>query len=107
MELEGRIAVVTGGSRGIGQAVCVRLAAERARIAILDVLPPDETHGLVAELGADTWFAQTDLAAPEEIETAFARLGEEWGAPAVLVNAAGIFADVPFLKTTVDLWDRV
>jgi NAD(P)-dependent dehydrogenase (short-subunit alcohol dehydrogenase family) len=107
MELEGRIAVVTGGSRGIGQAVCVRLAAERARIAILDVLPPDETRALLTEFRADAWFAQTDLARPEEIEAAFARLDEECGVPAVLVNAAGIFADVPFLETTVDLWDRV
>jgi NAD(P)-dependent dehydrogenase (short-subunit alcohol dehydrogenase family) len=107
MELEGRIALVTGGSRGIGQAVCVRLAADGARIAILDVLPPDETRSLLLEPEADLWFAETDLARPGQIEAAFTRLEDEWGIPAVLVNVAGVFADVPFLETTVEVWDRI
>jgi NAD(P)-dependent dehydrogenase (short-subunit alcohol dehydrogenase family) len=104
--LDGRIAVVTGGSSGIGRGVCLRLAEEGARIAILDVLAPDET---VAGLppGADVWFRETDLADPDAIEEAFARLEQDWGIPRVLVNVAGVFNGlVPFLDITREMWDR-
>jgi NAD(P)-dependent dehydrogenase (short-subunit alcohol dehydrogenase family) len=107
LSLDGRIAAVTGGSRGIGQAVCVRLAAEGARIAVLDVDAPDETRARVAAASSELWYAETDLSRPAEIENAFARLEEEWGRPTVLANVAGLFADVPFLETTVELWDRI
>jgi NAD(P)-dependent dehydrogenase (short-subunit alcohol dehydrogenase family) len=98
------IAVVTGASRGIGQAVAIRLARDGFRIAILDVLPPDETAALLPEA---PWYAQTDLAQPRAIEAAFARLDDEWGTPAVLVNVAGVFAGmVPFLQVTEEQWDH-
>ena len=107
VESDGAIAVVTGGSRGIGQGVCVRLADEGMRIAILDVSAPDDTRAALERKGADVWFATTNVAEQAEIEDAFARLDREWGAPRVLVNVAGVFADVPFLDTTPEVWDRV
>lgn len=107
MGLEGEIAVVTGGSRGIGQAVSLRLAAEGARIAILDLEPPEETQSRLGERGAMAWFARTDVAEPAEIEEAFARLEAEWGLPRVLVNVAGVFVEAHCLDTTPEQWDRV
>jgi NAD(P)-dependent dehydrogenase (short-subunit alcohol dehydrogenase family) len=53
MDLNGKISVVTGGGSGIGQAVCLRLARDGARIAILDVAPADETLRRLKEMGAD------------------------------------------------------
>jgi 3-oxoacyl-[acyl-carrier protein] reductase len=99
VELAGEIAVVTGGSRGIGPGICRRLADEGARIAVIDVLPADETR---ARLPGDTelWYSCTDLAEPAEIEDAFARLEDRWGIPRVLVNVAGVFTMIPFLDVT-------
>jgi NAD(P)-dependent dehydrogenase (short-subunit alcohol dehydrogenase family) len=104
--LDGQIAVVTGGSRGIGRAVCLRLAGEGARVAILDVTPADETMRAIHELGGKAWHDPTDIADPAAIERAFDRLGREWGVPRALANVAGVFEDVPFLDTTERTWDR-
>ena len=107
MDLEGATVVVTGGSHGIGQAVCLRFAEEGARIAILDVSPADETLRLLSDAGSEGRYVSTDVSSAEDVETAFASIDAEWGPPAILVNVAGIFADEPFLQTSVDTWDRV
>ncbi|HYZ82507.1 MAG TPA: SDR family oxidoreductase, partial [Solirubrobacteraceae bacterium] len=104
--LEGQIAVVTGGSRGIGRGVCLRLAQAGARVAILDIGDAVETRELIADLGADSWYTRTDIADPGAIEDAFAALEADWGAPRALANVAGVFDDVPFLDTTEAVWDR-
>ena len=98
--LERQIAVVTGGSQGIGRGVCLRLAQEGARVAILDIGDAAETRELIAGLGADSWYRRTDIADPGAIEDAFAALQSDWGAPRALANVAGVFDDVPFLDTT-------
>jgi NAD(P)-dependent dehydrogenase (short-subunit alcohol dehydrogenase family) len=103
--LDGRVAVVTGGSRGIGQGVARRLSREGARIAILDLLDPAATRAELPDQ-ADLWFRRTDLADPGEIEQAFVELERDWGPPSVLVNVAGVFTGlVPFLDTTPEQWD--
>ncbi len=107
MTLEGQVAVVTGGSRGVGRATCLRLAEKGAAIAILDVIDPGETVALLEERGASAWFHETDLAQPEQIEQAFVRLDDAWGPPRVHVNVAGVFAAVPALETTPEVWDRM
>lgn len=107
MVLDGAIAVVTGGSQGIGRAVCRRLAQEGARIAILDRQAAAETLSELRAGGAETWSRETDVVDPVDVERAFAELETEWGAPSILVNVAGVFADVPFLDTTAEVWDRM
>jgi NAD(P)-dependent dehydrogenase (short-subunit alcohol dehydrogenase family) len=103
--LNRRIAVVTGGSRGIGQGVVHRLAQDGARIAILDLLDPTETKAVLSE-DTDFWFRKTDLADTDDIEAAFKELERAWGPPSVLVNVAGVFSGmVPFLDTTREQWD--
>jgi NAD(P)-dependent dehydrogenase (short-subunit alcohol dehydrogenase family) len=104
--LQGQVAVVTGGSRGIGRGVCMRLAEEGARVAILDLTAPEETRRLLEARGAESWYRQTDIADPDSIERAFAQLEADWGRPQGLANVAGVFEDVPFLETTEATWDR-
>jgi NAD(P)-dependent dehydrogenase (short-subunit alcohol dehydrogenase family) len=107
MALGDRIAVVTGGAQGIGQAVALRLAEAGARIAVLDKQPATQTLSRLKELGRPAWSAEVDLSDAADVARAYQRLDDEFGTPYALVNAAGIFADIPFLDTPVDVWDQV
>jgi NAD(P)-dependent dehydrogenase (short-subunit alcohol dehydrogenase family) len=107
MALDDRVAVVTGGAQGIGQGVALRLAAAGARIAVFDARPATETLSRLAELGRPGWGVEVDVSDPADVARAYERLDGQFGRPYALVNAAGIFADIPFLDTPVDVWDRV
>jgi NAD(P)-dependent dehydrogenase (short-subunit alcohol dehydrogenase family) len=107
MALGDRVAVVTGGAQGIGQAVALRLAEAGGRIAVLDKQPATQTLSRLNELGRPAWAAEVDLSDAADVARAYQRLDDEFGRPYALVNAAGIFADIPFLETPVDVWDKV
>jgi NAD(P)-dependent dehydrogenase (short-subunit alcohol dehydrogenase family) len=107
MDLRDQVAVVTGGRQGIGQGVCLRLARTGARVAIVDRDPPDETMASLTGMGVEAAFALADVSDAAAVKTAFEQLEADLGVPSVLVNAAGIFADIPFLDTPVEVWDAV
>jgi NAD(P)-dependent dehydrogenase (short-subunit alcohol dehydrogenase family) len=107
MGLGDRVAVVTGGAQGIGQAIALRLAEAGGRIAVLDKQPATQTLSRLEEIGRPAWSAEVDLSDPADVARAYRRLDDEFGLPYALVNAAGIFADIPFLDTPVDVWDQV
>lgn len=107
MSFNGKVAVVTGASQGIGQGVALRLAEGGARIAILDLRDADETVKLLTERGAQVWQHRTDVSDQDSVGEAFATMEIEFGNPYALVNSAGVFADDPFLQTSVDTWDKV
>jgi 3-oxoacyl-[acyl-carrier protein] reductase len=99
--------VVVGGSRGIGQSVCSRLAEEGFEIAVLDVRPPDETFARLPQSSPAPWFRHVDISAPEAIEAGFSALDQERGFANVVVNVAGVCPEVLFLDTTPAIWDEV
>ncbi|CDR06437.1 SDR family NAD(P)-dependent oxidoreductase [Streptomyces iranensis] len=107
MSLDDRVTVVTGASQGIGQGVALRMARTGSRIAILDRQPAEETTELLTQQGADWWQYEVDIAEAGQVAEAFSRMENEFGVPYALVNAAGVFADKPFLDTPVEVWDRV
>src|SRR5258707_11111366 len=107
MALDDRVAVVTGGAQGIGQGIALRLAAAGARIAVLDRQPATQTLSRVRELGRPAWGVEVDVSDAADVLRAYERLDDEFGRPYALVNAAGVFADIAFLDTPVDVWDRV
>lgn len=91
-DLEGRVAVVTGGARGIGYSLASALARQGASVALLDLLPEVEESArrLADETGAMTAAATVDVTDSTSVETGFAAVREALGTADVLVTAAGI-----------------
>ena len=102
--LDGRVALVTGGGRGIGRAIALGLAATGARVAVL-ARSPDEVQQTVNEIGQNNQIAlgvPADVTDPEEVGSALATIGARWGPVEMLVNnAAAVWPLGP--SATVDL----
>ncbi len=96
MSMEGNAALVTGGSRGIGRAVCLELARRGASIAVNyagNSGAAEETAVLCRELGAEAETFQADVADPAACEALIAAVKERFGRLDILVNNAGISRD--------------
>ncbi len=99
---EGKVALVTGGLSGIGQAIARRLADEGARVVAADISAP------VGPLGdGEVMPARLDVSDPASVMALIAEIEATQGKLDVLVNSAGIGKDVPFLDTSLDLFDRI
>jgi len=88
-ELDGKVAVVTGGASGLGRATVERFLAEGARVLIADV--EDESgQALAATLGPDAFFRRTDVSDPNQVGALVAAAVEKFGGLHVMVNNAGV-----------------
>jgi 3-oxoacyl-[acyl-carrier protein] reductase len=108
--LDGKVALVTGGSRGIGAAVATRLANEGAAVAITYVNARDKAQAVAKQIEADGGRAlviQADNADPAAVTGAVARTVEQLGSLDILVNNAGIFIGGPLAEITPDQVDRI
>ncbi len=110
MRFEGKTALVTGGSRGIGRACVARLASEGAKVAFVYQSNRDAAESLVAEL-ADTpgevRAEQADVADYKRAHELVEQLLEDWEKIDVLVNSAGIVRDGLLGMMTTDQWREV
>lgn len=108
--LDGKVALVTGASRGIGAAVALRLAADGADVA-LTYQQDEERAGQVVtgikEAGRRAWAARADFAAVADIRAAVAGTVAEFGRLDILVNNAGVGALGPIGELTLEDVDRV
>ncbi|WP_299390760.1 L-iditol 2-dehydrogenase [Pelagibius sp.] len=103
--LEGKTALVTGGARGIGSAICHAYAAQGAKVAIADRLFEDaqETAARLGDAGIAVAMDVTDLAA---IAAGVAAVEKKWGGIDILVNNAGIFNMAAIEEVTVEDYRR-
>ncbi|MDP3480156.1 MAG: 3-oxoacyl-[acyl-carrier-protein] reductase [Desulfoprunum sp.] len=110
MNLQGKVAVVTGGSRGIGRAISLRLATMGALVYINYVSRSDaaeETKRLIESAGGNARILAFDVAVPEQIQTAFKQIVDESGRIDVLINNAGITRDGLVARMKEADWDAV
>lgn len=110
MKLEGKIAVVTGGSRGIGFATCKKLASEGATIIITDICDSEKAAPAIKELedmGAKAKFYQSDVSDFASATETVNAIIEEFGGLDILVNNAGIVRDKLILKMEEQDFDAV
>jgi 3-oxoacyl-[acyl-carrier protein] reductase len=107
---DGRVALVTGGGRGIGRAVAVRLANEGAKVAV-SYRSNDMAAGEVAEevraAGALCEIFKGDVASPEDVDALFEGVGEALGPVEILVNNAGLTRDNLMMRMKESEFDEV
>lgn len=107
--LEGRLAVVTGGSRGIGRAICRKLASLGA-VVVLNGRDPQSGEGVVEELraaGGEAEFFQADIAYQDEVTEFIAAVLQRYERIDILVNNAGITKDGLLLRMSAQDWEEV
>src|SRR3989449_594641 len=106
---EQRVAVITGGARGIGAATAVRLAAEGRAVAVIDLdeAACKDTVEKITAAGGKALAVGADVSDEAQVEAAIARVAAELGAPTILVNNAGVLRDNLLFKMSVSDWDTV
>ena len=109
LELKGKVALVTGASRGIGLGIARCLASEGADLFICarTAEPLQAAAGQLADEGVDVGFAVADVTSPEESERVVAAASDRFGGFEILVNNVGGSVWTPFADITDDEWDRV
>lgn len=110
MRLKDKVAIVTGGARGLGRAYALRLAKEGAKVVVADVLDGKETVDAIKAQGGEAIYVQTDVTSEESTQAMARKVIEQFGRIDVLVNNAALFADLvkkPFWEIPVAEWDKV
>jgi 3-oxoacyl-[acyl-carrier protein] reductase len=110
IDLSGRVALVTGASRGIGRGIAVALASAGARVVVNfkdDASGAKETVAAVEEVGGMAWACRADVGEGAQVEAMIASTHEQFGRLDILVNNAGITRDRLLLEMDEAEWDEV
>ncbi|MEA4943562.1 MAG: SDR family oxidoreductase [Propionicimonas sp.] len=108
-DLAGRVAVVTGGARGLGYSLASALGRQGVAVGLLDLLPEVDAsaHRLSDEYGVASASAITDVTDPASVETGFAAVREALGTPTILITAAGITIWDESAEVSPQTWRKV
>jgi 3-oxoacyl-[acyl-carrier protein] reductase len=108
--LEGRVAIVTGGGRGMGRTHCIELAKRGAKVAVFDIDEEvaNETAAAIHANRGEAMAAVVDVTQRAVVEAAVNRIAEQWGGIDILVSNAGLVNDESTLEATDDAeWHRM
>ncbi len=106
---ENRVALVTGGSRGIGKGIIELLASEGAKVAFIDLdeTALEQTTAELKEKGVEVYSRVASVTDPEQIEAVTKEINDQFGSIDILVNNAGVIRDNLLFKMTDVDWDTV
>ena len=109
MRLEGRVALITGGARGMGAAEAKLFSREGAKVVIADILEDEgrQTEAEINETGGDAIFIRLDVTQQSDWDAAIQRTVEQFGKLDVIVNNAGIASGSSIEEMTVEHWDQM
>jgi len=111
LNLRGKTAIVTGGSRGLGAAVCARLARDGANVLLTCVASREKAESLAAELAAEhrvhAEAFRADVSVEADVVSLFAHAKERFGMIDILINNAGVCPMMPIKDTFYELWNQV
>ena len=110
MKLAGKVALITGASRGIGRAVAIKLAAEGAKVAINfagNITKAEEVKNAVESSGGEAMLVQGDVSDFEKVNEIVKKVVDTWGRLDILINNAGITRDNLMLKMSESDFDSV
>ena len=105
MKLDDKVALITGGARGIGRAIAKRYVEEGARVAIADLLA-DQAEQTARELGERAFAVRVDVTRQDSIDAMVAAVVERAGGIDILVNNAAVFDMQPLLEITRENFDK-
>ncbi len=106
ISLEGKVALVTGASSGIGRATAIKLAKAGAKVALLDV-KVEKGLKVQGEIGNQAKFYRCDVTSEKEVKKTLDAIYEDFGRIDIVVNAAGIIIRKDAVETSEEEWDRV
>jgi NAD(P)-dependent dehydrogenase (short-subunit alcohol dehydrogenase family) len=107
MNLKGKVAIVTGAKGGIGQAACIALGREGAKVVASDIVSCDETVEGLKAVGADYVFVKTDVTKEEENNNLVNAALERYGRVDILISSAGIMEVTPIDRCPLEEWNKV
>lgn len=110
MSLTGKTALVTGGSRGIGRAIALRLASEGARVAINfagNLVKAEEVKQMIESAGGEAMLVQCDVSKFDAVEQMIKTIADQWKTIDILVNNAGITRDGLLMRMKPEDFDAV
>lgn len=109
-ELEGKVALVTGASRGLGKAIALKLASLGSRVAVNYVANEEEAKKTVSEIesrGGEAMLVKASVADATAVKAMLKEITGKWGKIDILVNNAGITRDNLLLRMSDEAWDEV
>lgn len=106
-KLKDKVAVITGGANGIGQAIALRYAAEGADIAIADLSPSSETDAAIKNLGRRALSVKCDVSNPNDVAAFSDKVKSTFGRCDILVNNAGIYPMKLFEDLSFEEWKKM
>ncbi len=106
-KLDGRVAIVTGSARGLGQGMAVGLAEAGADVVLVDILDMSDSRKQIEKLGRRCETINTDLSKKEGVDPIIKKTVESMGSIDILVNCAGIIRRAPLLEFSEKDWDDV
>lgn len=110
LELEGKVALVTGASRGLGKSIAFKLSGMGAKVALNYLSRKDEADSVMASItrqGGEAMLAPADVRDSSSVKDMVRQITDKWGKIDILVNNAGITADGLLLRMSEEAWDNV